>query len=289
MTATQTATARPIAFIPQMVGAIQDDRKHSTRRVVTADIPDDADEVFAWFGGELRNAPDGCAPDGLWARKNGADGYLRHLAPCPFGAPGDRLWVKEQCWLWGRWLEKGTIGRSGRLRPVLDGHVSRGPRTTYTKPETTVKRNGTTGWAYRHARYMPRCWASRILLEIVSIRVERLQAITETDALMEGFKRLPATGRVVLSPGGQYAGNVWSSIAWGLRSCGTLSTAIAATHGAQTHGCGWWVQGARSTARAKPMTGAELRRRPSNGCYLRSDRAWRSTAARLVSDVRHGP
>ena len=91
-------------------------------------------------------------------------GFSEH-ATCQYGKPGDRLWVRET-WcedLFGRDVYKATdgetdgVGRKFRFHPSI---------------------------------HMPRT-ASRILLEITDIRVERLQDITEEDAIAEGVERLP--------------------------------------------------------------------------------------------------
>jgi hypothetical protein len=85
--------------------------------------------------------------------------------PCPYGDVGTRLWVRET------WFAGGT----GSLK---DG---RGIEVEYRADDTE-------GWQgiWRPAIFMPR-WASRITLEITDVRVERLQDISEADALTEGL------------------------------------------------------------------------------------------------------
>jgi len=96
---------------------------------------------------------------------------------CPYGAIGDQLWVRES------------------LRFVAAGENPH-EHAVYAADGVRVRRDpGLAGWccdgmAYGLARsvpsiHMPR-WASRITLEIVSVRIERLQDISEDDAIAEG-------------------------------------------------------------------------------------------------------
>ena len=80
---------------------------------------------------------------------------------CPYGAPGDRLWVRET---WD------TDGKTIAYRATT-------PETT-TDPEPM---------RWRPSIHMPR-WASRLTLAVTSVRVERVQEITEADARAEGIE-----------------------------------------------------------------------------------------------------
>lgn len=88
------------------------------------------------------------------------------LAMCPHGRPGDRLWVKET---WG-------------ALPHMMGGVQR-ETLRYRADGEYQNERGT--WRWRSSIHMPR-WASRITLEITDVRVERLQDISEADAVAEG-------------------------------------------------------------------------------------------------------
>ena len=79
---------------------------------------------------------------------------------CPYGQPGDRLWVKEG---YARWF---------------DDYIYRA-----TPPSSTLI--DFTKHKWNNARFMPRS-ASRITLEITDVRVQRVQEISENDALAEG-------------------------------------------------------------------------------------------------------
>jgi hypothetical protein len=96
---------------------------------------------------------------------------VRFVFGCPYGQPGDRLWVRES---WARDDEDGQvmyradIGRDVCADAWEQGRIEGVPR-----------------YKWKPSIHMPR-WASRILLEVTSVRVERLQDISESDALAEG-------------------------------------------------------------------------------------------------------
>lgn len=179
---TTAISEKPILFSGPMVRAILDGRKSKTRRVVKQ-VPTDLH-----FGRPIMDWPlSGVYQDegGRWILdvQTAVDDNSTEELICPYGKPGDRLWVKESSWRWGKWVRDGltdTLRKKYRFNPI-------GNRKTFEKPETTAKRDGSEGWVYRHARYMPRS-ECRILLEITDVRAERLQEITEEDAEREGFQ-----------------------------------------------------------------------------------------------------
>lgn len=180
---------RPILFSGPMVRALLAGRKTQTRRVVKLEPPTDAHEVFFWSGEGLRRAGwSNVSEPGLWARRNGRDGYIRHVGRCPYGVPGDRLWVKET------WAVK-------RFEPCLhherDWQELCGPTVRYLADGAEILHRGdraTNQGIYRGpvekgrpSIHMPR-WASRLTLEITDVRVERLRDISEADAQAEGLE-----------------------------------------------------------------------------------------------------
>lgn len=107
---------------------------------------------------------------------------------CPYGAPGDRLWVRE-AWRFALGLDKYKPAEVGER--AVDAGYSRPWAPTQYEADCATRDHGLLrdfGGAYgklRNARFMPR-WASRITLDVVSVRVERLHDITEEDARAEG-------------------------------------------------------------------------------------------------------
>jgi len=157
---------KPILFSGPMVRAILEGRKTMTRRIVK--------------GVTLHESGDYIADTkGRWMCDVASTGML---SCCPYGNRGDRLRVKEACWIWGSWRKNG-VTKTGRQRWRFYEIEPR--RVVYEKPEATAKRGGGEGWVYRHSRYMPR-WASRLTLEVTAVRVERLMDITLSDVEREG-------------------------------------------------------------------------------------------------------
>lgn len=167
---------RPILFSAPMVRALLDGSKTQTRRVVKDLPPWKITEIVASASGCGRWLPNGPAPSG----RGMASGHWR---PCPYGQPGDRLWVRET------WLEDpeddGTWGYT-QYMSCKGSPLSDIPKR-FQKAEHCIFRADWGGHdvVWRPSIHMPR-WASRILLEVVSVRVERLQDISEADARAEG-------------------------------------------------------------------------------------------------------
>ncbi len=180
----------PILFRPEMVKAILEDRKTQTRRPVN--LPANAKHVAYWSTPTGRSQL-GYADPGVnyWTTRG------NHIDACPFGQPGDRLWVKERhCYLdVAKELRRDFKGARAEWDLVVeysDGtemcrravDLQPGPRPDLPRPKQTRER-GEIGW--RPAIFMNR-WASRLSLEVTRIRVERLQEISEADVIAEGIR-----------------------------------------------------------------------------------------------------
>lgn len=90
------------------------------------------------------------------------------IVACPYGQPGDRLWVRE---CFGYCNDEPMFGAFYRAEELVQ--------------KDYAEENGITRW--RRSIHMPR-WASRLTLEIAAVRVERLQDISEADAIAEGIE-----------------------------------------------------------------------------------------------------
>lgn len=161
----------PILFSGPMVQAILEGRKTQTRRVIK--------KQPQWrFPGndERRGTAFPVSTDARWAV---TAGYGRaqetvQLGRCPYGIPGDKLWVREN---WAATRDWDGLKPCQILPGVpvwyLAGQV--------TPPEATKGKN-------RPSIHMPR-WACRVILEVTEVRVERVQEISEEDAKAEGARR----------------------------------------------------------------------------------------------------
>lgn len=168
---------RPILFSAPMVRAILAGRKTQTRRIVKPQPDAEAIDVFCWLAGHLRNAPNGCAEDGLYVRKKTGLHFATHSL---YGVPGDRLWVRE------RWAPLSDAHPEVAKNPGADALASRGFFAADAASEEEAN-SWVTRW--RPSIHMPRSM-SRITLEITGVRVERLQDISEADAKAEGVSNL---------------------------------------------------------------------------------------------------
>ncbi|HEP0971000.1 TPA: hypothetical protein ACG72F_004258 [Klebsiella pneumoniae] len=181
---------RGMIFNGEMVRAILDGRKTQTRRIVKGtdgavkfckewDI--NGEEIFVVLGEKDHT---------------GMNPVLGAIS-CPFGAVGDRIWVRET-----RGVVSHELDEDGRIQPwtpdrpatvihempfgngYYSGHAIYAADGDFTWGDDDGYEDGRSCW--KPSIHMPRA-ASRILLEITDVRVERLNAISEEDAEAEGI------------------------------------------------------------------------------------------------------
>lgn len=152
---------RPILFSAPMVRAILEGWKTQTRRVVKN--PDN-------FGCLTGDCPHQLQEE--------CDAALRER--CPYGLPGDLLWVRETCIISPKRFDGVRSDSYNATDPDGDGRIVQYLAST---PDTDAARD--YGLKVTPSIFMPR-WASRITLTITNVRVERLQDISRGDAMAEG-------------------------------------------------------------------------------------------------------
>ncbi|EOE1334876.1 hypothetical protein ACKABO_005204 [Klebsiella pneumoniae] len=157
-------TERGMIFNAEMVRAILDGRKTQTRRPIK------------WK--QTRFTEIGEREDGSkWPWSEDAEHACDFWHPCPFGAVGDRIWVREAFRVHSRATDVATLVYKASERNSWTEQTRRVPVAVCNKPATPEK------WI--PSLHMPR-WASRILLEITGVRVERLRSMSQDDARAEG-------------------------------------------------------------------------------------------------------
>lgn len=177
---------KPILFSNDMVRAIIDGAKTQTRRVIKPQ------SVDMW---EKRT------DTGVWADILDEVGEWKQV-PCPYGKPGDRLWVRE-AWRVGEWNEEDCLRIEYRAGLHCLSDWLRPPENQFERlwvesTDDAIKaglepdENGMYYWSegqaptrWRPSIFMPR-WASRIELEVKHVRMERVQSTIYHDVEAEG-------------------------------------------------------------------------------------------------------
>lgn len=170
---------RPILFSSAMVRAILSAQKTVTRRPIKgiqipsrskSDSPD-----HQWIAVVQDHPRWGFAAFGATEEECAAE--LALYGGCPYGRKGDRLWVRE-AW-----------AADAQMDSIAPRDLSQGEPILYSA-DNAIRQTGCsmiTQGRGRSSIHMPR-WASRILLEITDVRVERLQDISEDQARAEGIE-----------------------------------------------------------------------------------------------------
>lgn len=130
---------------------------------------------------------------------------------CPYGSPGDRLWVREA------FMPCKSPGVSASIAEATyvcfpDGSQTFRSGAYYQESHRESPLNWPSWTRWRPSIHMPR-WASRITLEITEVRVERLQSISEVDKLAEGATPEVPFGtvwrKINVKPGIRWEDNPW--------------------------------------------------------------------------------
>lgn len=175
-----------ILFSTQMVQAILEGRKTQTRRVIKkqpdlskhthisrAVILDGTNtEVFNYHTGRSINV---------------------ESVKCPYGQPGYILWVRETHYAWGHWTSISEDGKTTWEFQDLTLFEDKEYHYETNPPEKVMKGRLGVGYYKRPAIFMPK-EACRLFLKVKSVRVERLQDISEDDAIAEGVEQIADYG-----------------------------------------------------------------------------------------------
>jgi hypothetical protein len=190
-----TTKERPIIFRGDGVLGILEDRKTMTRRVIKPQ------PEFVWGFG-VRNGEDKFSAHVRYPGGHQPDPWIN----CPYGKPGDRLWLRETWAPMCRVADPFCVcdEEAAKINHYTEYKADTGNPLPGDWPEESRGDEECTKWL--SPIFMPR-WASRITLEIVSVRVERLQNISEADAFAEGI----SGGDWLGDPVGEFA-KLWNSI-----------------------------------------------------------------------------
>ncbi|HBR1133416.1 TPA: hypothetical protein L9K84_005300 [Klebsiella quasipneumoniae subsp. similipneumoniae] len=158
-------TERGMIFNAEMVRALLSGRKTQTRRIIK---PQPEATLSGSLSGKWLSRP----LNGLLLPK------IEDIAiHCPFGSVGDRIWVREAFRVHSRATDVATLVYKASERNSWTEQTRHVPVAVCNKPATPEK--------WTPSLHMPR-WASRILLEITGVRVERLRSMSQDDARAEG-------------------------------------------------------------------------------------------------------
>lgn len=164
-----TTKERPILFQGSMIRAVLEGRKTVTRHPVKA-TKAHADGFMILDHGK------GWWPYNAFGDFASDHEGMEYPIACPYGKPGDRLWVRETCFI--NDYREASVPEQERAN--CDIHYRADGIPDFEGEEELIR--------WRPNIHMPR-WASRILLEVTDVRVERLRDITEEQALAEGIKK----------------------------------------------------------------------------------------------------
>ena len=201
---------RGILFTAANLVKVADETKPQTRRVMRTQLPEGAvcAGIIDVYGTPMAAYHPHAEHAARWA-----------IGPCPYGVPGDRLWVREP-WATEAGYDWTKPRDLPRVYPPGDNACGMQAATIWYSDELgsmkTFPRGPELHGRIRSPRFMPK-WAARLWLELTDVRVERVQDISVMDCVAEGIAGLDP-GDVPGGPvctGNYYRdafGQLWDSI-----------------------------------------------------------------------------
>lgn len=188
----KTKNEKPILFSTIMVQSILAGNKTQTRRIIKPQ-PKNHDHLD-YVGAEWKNE----LPDYINSESTTNEYYCRlcgdgvtmsgHSIYKSKYQVGDILWVKEMYYAYGMWLKNGHTKSGKQKWRFFDTTLTGFEYHYFDNPPDTILPNTKReiyGWFKRSSLFMP-YKAARIFLKVTNIKVERLQDISNEDAIAEG-------------------------------------------------------------------------------------------------------
>lgn len=198
---------RPILFSAPMVRALLNGSKTQTRRIAPIsklDIKHHGEGMLTWgvhFSKPIKGGILSSHSGGQFTEQDARRIIASQF--CPYGKPGDRLIVRE-AWVC---VQRGDC-------PTVIEYAADKARQSFGPERFNEAKSCANPGKYRPSIHMPR-WASRITLEIASVRIERLQDIGEADAQAEGVSKDCPIGHLPAYLAGPYSysyAQLWDKI-----------------------------------------------------------------------------
>ena len=181
---------RPILFSGPMVRALLAGTKTQTRRMLKGQPPE-----WATYCQQptMLNVLQQWVPSGLWAWSEEEQNPPRPLRRWPVNTDGQHYWLRprfsigDRMWIREGWKATGLAAFNKPSETRICG------RFAYKADPEQLPRDAMIPW--RPSIHMPR-WASRMTLIVTDVRVERLQDISEADAIAEGCKQYSSSTKL---------------------------------------------------------------------------------------------
>lgn len=245
---------RPILFSTAMVQALLAGRKTQTRRIMKPQPSSRATEIFHCTKGGWPKTP--------WHARlelPADPGYyeVTDLYKCPYGEVGDILWAKESFWQYGRWVKTDDpkMKNGKEWHPLASEPIRFVADNPTIEPAKGLEWSMGYRWRKMSSLFLKKEHA-RIWMEETDLRVERVQDISEADAIYEGALQVTKDGKLMkycIYGHGDYSSPPWQDMPYTAKACfGDLWTKINGPESFKANPWTWAVSFTLLSTTGKP-------------------------------------